>query len=235
MMAYLTALFFQTTTGSAIFGVVALLWVLSEIVVGGIIPRLRRHGAPIRFEDKGSRPLIALSMILALVIAFLFAASGIASLPSWSFYVGISLMIAGIVLRQWSIAVLGRYFSPGNRHSRGSGGGGSRAISPSASSLLHRPAHNLHRTGIRDTVVGGCARAHSLLRSSLRLSDSRGGGGFNIEAGRRIRRVRKENEEAYSVHFFEHFTHLFPFCMTNPKRKSISAGIRVAVFFLLAA
>lgn len=111
-MAYLTALFFQTTTGSAIFGVVALLWVLSEIVVGGIIPRLRRHGAPIRFEDKGSRPLIALSMILALVIAFLFAASGIASLPSWSFYVGISLMIAGIVLRQWSIAVLGRYFSP---------------------------------------------------------------------------------------------------------------------------
>ena len=112
MMAYLTALFFQTTTGSAIFGVVALLWVLSEIVVGGIIPRLRRHGAPIRFEDKGSRPLIALSMILALVIAFLFAASGIASLPSWSFYVGISLTIAGIVLRQWSIAVLGRYFSP---------------------------------------------------------------------------------------------------------------------------
>jgi len=112
MMAYLTALFFQTTTGSAIFGVAALLWVLSEIVVGGIIPRLRRHGAPIRFEDKGSRPLIALSMILALVIAFLFAASGIASLPSWSFYVGISLMIAGIVLRQWSIAVLGRYFSP---------------------------------------------------------------------------------------------------------------------------
>jgi len=112
MMAYLTALFFQTTTGSAIFGVVALLWVLSEIMVGGIIPRLRRHGAPIRFEDKGSRPLIALSMILALVIAFLFAASGIASLPSWSFYVGIGLMIAGIVLRQWSIAVLGRYFSP---------------------------------------------------------------------------------------------------------------------------
>ena len=112
MMAYLTALFSQTTTGSAIFGAVALLWVLSEIVVGGIIPRLRRHGAPIRFEDNGSRPLIALSMILALVIAFLFAASGIASLPSWSFYVGTGLMIAGIVLRQWSIAVLGRYFSP---------------------------------------------------------------------------------------------------------------------------
>jgi hypothetical protein len=71
---------------------------LNEIVVGGIIPHLRRHGAPIRYEDKGSRPLIALSMILALVIAFLFAAYGITSLPSWSFYVGIGLMIASIVL-----------------------------------------------------------------------------------------------------------------------------------------
>lgn len=110
-MAYLAALW-QTGTWSTIFVVVSVLWILSEIVVGGIIPRLRRHGVPIIYEDKGSRLLIALSMYLALLIAFLFAASGIAPLPSWSFCVGIGLMIAGIVLRQWSIAVLGRYFSP---------------------------------------------------------------------------------------------------------------------------
>ena len=71
---------------------------LNEIVVGGIIPSLRRRGAPIRYEDKGSHPLIALSMILALLIAFFFAASGIASLPRWSFYIGIGPMITGIVL-----------------------------------------------------------------------------------------------------------------------------------------
>ena len=50
-------------------------------------------------------------MLVSFVIAFFFASPGIASLPSWSFYLGIGLMIAGIVLRQWSIAVLGRYFS----------------------------------------------------------------------------------------------------------------------------
>jgi len=77
----------------------------------GIIPRSRRRGAPIRYEDKSSRLLISLSMFVSLVIAFLFASAGIASLPSWAFYLGIGLMIAGIVLRQWSIAVLGRYFS----------------------------------------------------------------------------------------------------------------------------
>jgi len=109
-MVYLAELF-PTTTAASIFFVVYAVWLLSELVVGGIIPHSRRRGAPIRYEDKSSRPLIALSMFVSLVIAFLFASSGIASLPSWAFYLGIGMMIAGIVLRQWSIAVLGRYFS----------------------------------------------------------------------------------------------------------------------------
>lgn len=109
-MVYLTELF-PTTTAASIFFVVYALWLFSELVIGGIIPRSRRRGAPIRYEDKSSRPLIALSTFLSLTIAFLFASSGIASLPSWAFYLGIGLMIAGILLRQWSIAVLGRYFS----------------------------------------------------------------------------------------------------------------------------
>jgi protein-S-isoprenylcysteine O-methyltransferase Ste14 len=109
-MVYLAELF-PTTTAASIFFVVYVVWLLSELVVGGIIPHSRRRGAPIRYEDKSSRALISLSMFVSLVIAFLFASSGIASLPSWAFYLGIGLMIAGIVLRQWSIAVLGRYFS----------------------------------------------------------------------------------------------------------------------------
>ena len=102
---------FPTTTAASIFFVVYTFWLLSELVIGGIIPRSRRHGTPIRYEDRSSRLLISLSMFLSLMIAFLFAASGIASLPSGAFYLGIGLMIAGILLRQWSIAVLGRYFS----------------------------------------------------------------------------------------------------------------------------
>jgi protein-S-isoprenylcysteine O-methyltransferase Ste14 len=110
MMVYLAELF-PTTTAASIFFVVYALWLLSELVIGGIIPRSRRHGTPIRYEDRSSRLLISLSMFLSLMIALFFAASGIASLPSGAFYLGIGLMIAGILLRQWSIAVLGRYFS----------------------------------------------------------------------------------------------------------------------------
>jgi protein-S-isoprenylcysteine O-methyltransferase Ste14 len=109
-MVYLTELF-PTTIAAAIFYVVYALWLFSELVIGGIIPRSRRRGAPIIYEDKSSRSLIALSTFLSLTIAFLFASSGIASLPTGAFYLGIGLMIAGILLRQWSIAVLGRYFS----------------------------------------------------------------------------------------------------------------------------
>jgi protein-S-isoprenylcysteine O-methyltransferase Ste14 len=109
-MVYLTELF-PTTIAAAIFYVVYALWLFSELVIGGIIPRSRRRGAPIIYEDKSSRSLIALSTFLSLTIAFLFALSGIASLPTGAFYLGIGLMIAGILLRQWSIAVLGRYFS----------------------------------------------------------------------------------------------------------------------------
>ncbi|MGB9370921.1 MAG: isoprenylcysteine carboxylmethyltransferase family protein, partial [Halobacteriota archaeon] len=109
-MVYPTELF-PTTTAALIFFVVYALWLFSELVIGGVIPRSRRHGTPIRYEDRSSRRLISLSMLLSLAIAFLFAASGIASLPSGAFYLGIVLMIAGILLRQWSIAVLGRYFS----------------------------------------------------------------------------------------------------------------------------
>ena len=109
-MVYIMELF-PTPTASSIFFVVYALWLFSELVVGGIIPHSRRRGAPIRYEDKSSRQLITLSMFLCITIALLFASSGIAALPSGAFYLGIALMIAGILLRQWSIAVLGRYFS----------------------------------------------------------------------------------------------------------------------------
>jgi protein-S-isoprenylcysteine O-methyltransferase Ste14 len=110
-MVYLAELLYTTTNGSLVFLVVYAFWLLSELVIGGIIPRLRRRGTPIRYEDRNSRLLAFLSMFLGLIIAFLFSGFGIASLPSGAFYLGIGVLITGILLRQWSVAVLGRYFS----------------------------------------------------------------------------------------------------------------------------
>ena len=62
--------------------------------------------------------LILFSIVASLIIAFSFASLGIAMLPSWAFYPGVILMLVGIAFRQWSIFVLGRFFSPAVRTQR---------------------------------------------------------------------------------------------------------------------
>jgi protein-S-isoprenylcysteine O-methyltransferase Ste14 len=102
---------FPSSAAASLFSIVFLLWPLSEIVGGGIIPRMRRGRAKTQRADRGSVLLIFVSIAVSIAVAFSFASYGIAMLPSWAFYPGIILMAAGIALRQWSIAVLGRFFS----------------------------------------------------------------------------------------------------------------------------
>jgi isoprenylcysteine carboxyl methyltransferase (ICMT) family protein YpbQ len=50
-------------------------------------------------------------MFVSIEISNIFVNNGIALLLNWFFFLGISLMILGIIIRQWSISVLGRFFS----------------------------------------------------------------------------------------------------------------------------
>ena len=102
---------FPSNIAASVFYLVYFLLFMSEVVGGTILPRLHRRGTRIKEKDKGSSLLISMSIFVSIVIAFSFVFSGIAMLPSWVFYPGIVLMVLGIVLRQWSIAVLGRFFS----------------------------------------------------------------------------------------------------------------------------
>jgi protein-S-isoprenylcysteine O-methyltransferase Ste14 len=107
---------FTSTIQRSIFFIVIALWFLSEIIGGNLIPYLRRHGTKVKGSDKDShllfvRMLFAIGIYGSLLIAYYFGINGIALLPIWSFYLGITIMILGIILRQYSIAILGRYFS----------------------------------------------------------------------------------------------------------------------------
>ncbi len=102
---------FPSSAAAFVFSIVYLLWPVSEIIGGGIIPLLRRGGVLTRRRDRGSLLLIFISIVVSLSVAFSFAAAGIAMLPTWAFYPGIVLMVGGIAFRQWAIAVLGRFFS----------------------------------------------------------------------------------------------------------------------------
>jgi len=86
-------------------------WALSEIIGSYIIPRLRQKGEVKARSDRGSRLVIWVGIFAAIFLSDYFATHNITPIPEPFFYVGIVLMLAGIVFRQWAIWVLGRFFS----------------------------------------------------------------------------------------------------------------------------
>ncbi|MGZ7135258.1 MAG: methyltransferase family protein [Methanobacterium sp.] len=104
-------LLFPSSNAALVFNLILVIWILSEIVGVTIIPRIRRKGVKIESRDRISGSVIFASIFISIIISYYFAANSIAMLPGWTYYIGISLMILGILLRQWSIWVLGRFFS----------------------------------------------------------------------------------------------------------------------------
>ncbi len=105
------ALAFTSDSAGALLYSAYLLWFGSEFFGAFLIPRLRRRGKARVTRDRRSAPLIILSVFAAIVVASSLGSAGVGPLPDWVFYVGIILIILGIVIRQWAIAVLGRFFS----------------------------------------------------------------------------------------------------------------------------
>ena len=102
---------FPSEIAAVVFYIVYFIWILSEIIGGSLIPRSRRQKTKIKRKDKGSGLFIFISIFISITIAFSFAIYGIAKLPGWVCYLGIILMVLGILIRQWAINVLGNFFS----------------------------------------------------------------------------------------------------------------------------
>ena len=102
---------FASDLGLVLFDFAYFVWVASEIFGAVLIPRLRRRGATRVRRDRGSGALVIVTVFLSISIAFAFGYAGIGMLPDWVFYLGISLMFLGVLVRQYAIAILGRFFS----------------------------------------------------------------------------------------------------------------------------
>jgi protein-S-isoprenylcysteine O-methyltransferase len=102
---------FATGLGPAIFDATYFVWFASEIIGALLIPKLRGRGTTRVRRDRGSAALILLAVWISLGIALSFGYGGVGRLPDWVFYPGIFLMLLGVAIRQWAIAVLGRFFS----------------------------------------------------------------------------------------------------------------------------
>jgi protein-S-isoprenylcysteine O-methyltransferase Ste14 len=102
---------FSSIDAAYAFAFAMVVWILSEIIGGNVIPWVRRHGSRVQRRNRGSNTLVIVAWVAAFGVSAGFAGGGIMLLPDWFSYVGVVVILAGVALRQWAIAVLGRYFS----------------------------------------------------------------------------------------------------------------------------
>ena len=103
---------FASGLGLVLFDTAYFVWIVSELFGAVLVPRLRRRGGATRVKaDRGSGALIIFTVLVSIIIALSLGYAGVGPLPDYVFYPGIVLMLTGVLVRQWAIAVLGRFFS----------------------------------------------------------------------------------------------------------------------------
>jgi len=103
---------FASGLGLILFDTAYFVWIASELFGAVLVPRLRRRGRATRVKrDRGSGALIIFTVFVSIILALSLGYAGVGPLPDWVFYPGIFLMLVGVLVRQWAIAVLGRFFS----------------------------------------------------------------------------------------------------------------------------
>lgn len=131
---------------ATVFVLAYVAWLLSELAGSTILPRLRGGGRrETSRSDRGSRLTIFLAVFGSIAAVYGFVGQGFATLPVAVVYLGLGMMFAGIGIRQWSIAVLGRYFSTSVRAVEGH-----RIVTQGPYRILRHPSY----TGALVTVLG---------------------------------------------------------------------------------
>ncbi|MGD0319361.1 MAG: isoprenylcysteine carboxylmethyltransferase family protein [Nitrososphaerales archaeon] len=102
---------FPSDYAASAFAFVFFVWVVSEVLGGTVVPSIRRRGARVQRRRHGYGVLVYVAWALVLGISASLGENGVLLLPVWFTYVGDAVLLAGVALRQWAIAVLGRYFS----------------------------------------------------------------------------------------------------------------------------
>src|SRR5438445_5987068 len=91
-----------------VLALVSALWVALELVVGIVS---RRRGTAKSPQDRGSHALIWITLLAAIFTASAVRQLPIARMPQSMFWVGIALILIGIVIRATAIFTLRRFFT----------------------------------------------------------------------------------------------------------------------------
>lgn len=102
---------YREGVGQALFSMVAVVWLVSEFTIG--VRSFRRVGD--RRQDRFSGPALVIGIVLAvdfsIRVALVRPDAAIPAAQPVIFVLGLLVALAGIALRQYAVATLGRYFS----------------------------------------------------------------------------------------------------------------------------
>ena len=94
-----------------VFLAVISFWIITEIVGGIIIPRRRRGSSEVQERNHGLNFTTWLGWEALLVFTLVSVSFKLFILPGDAFFAGIIILLLGVGIRQWAVAVLGKYFS----------------------------------------------------------------------------------------------------------------------------
>ncbi len=94
-----------------VFLAVISFWIITEIVGGIIIPRRRRGSSEVQERNHGLNFTTWLGWEALLVFTLVSVSFKLFILLGDAFFAGIIILLLGVGIRQWAVAVLGKYFS----------------------------------------------------------------------------------------------------------------------------
>ncbi len=94
-----------------VFLAVISLWIATEVVGGVIIPRSKRKGDEVRKRKHGLNFTTWLGWEVFLIFTIISVSLKLFILPGYFFFAGTIFLLTGVAIRQWAVAVLGKYFS----------------------------------------------------------------------------------------------------------------------------
>jgi len=90
-----------------VFTLIFCIWILSEIANNA----WSKKNAIAANKDKGSFKVIVAMVWLAILAVFAFRSFDVGTFSGITQYVGLCIFVAGIVLREWAVIVLGKHFN----------------------------------------------------------------------------------------------------------------------------
>lgn len=95
----------------SVFLTIISFWIITEMVGGFIIPSRRREGSEVQERKRGLNFTTWLGWEAFVVFTIVSVSFKLFILPGDAFFAGIIIFLSGVGIRQWAVAVLGKYFS----------------------------------------------------------------------------------------------------------------------------